>query len=91
MQVASRRVARKIVASRKQDSSKLQAGDLKKAKFVRITSSGINESHPHDMMITKEAPNYSRQYFFDGARYSPKKKSFILPINKLCGIPQYSP
>jgi IMP dehydrogenase len=34
--------------------------ELKKAKFVRITSSGINESHPHDVMITKEAPNYSR-------------------------------
>ena len=30
------------------------------AKFVKITSSGIHESHPHDVMITKEAPNYSR-------------------------------
>ncbi|WP_299708919.1 IMP dehydrogenase [uncultured Tenacibaculum sp.] len=30
-------------------------------KFVRITSSGINESHPHDVTITKEAPNYSRR------------------------------
>ncbi|NER15532.1 IMP dehydrogenase [Leptobacterium flavescens] len=29
-------------------------------KFVRITHSGINESHPHDVTITKEAPNYSR-------------------------------
>ena len=29
-------------------------------KFVRITASGINESHPHDVTITKEAPNYSR-------------------------------
>lgn len=29
-------------------------------KFVRITTSGINESHPHDVYITKEAPNYSR-------------------------------
>jgi IMP dehydrogenase len=28
-------------------------------KFVRITASGINESHPHDVAITKEAPNYS--------------------------------
>jgi IMP dehydrogenase len=27
-------------------------------KFVRITASGINESHPHDVAITKEAPNY---------------------------------
>lgn len=29
-------------------------------QFVKITASGINESHPHDVMITKEAPNYSR-------------------------------
>ncbi|MCK0130662.1 IMP dehydrogenase [Flavobacteriaceae bacterium F08102] len=29
-------------------------------RFVKITSSGINESHPHDVMITKESPNYSR-------------------------------
>lgn len=33
--------------------------DLKSAKFVRITSSGINESHPHDVAITREAPNYN--------------------------------
>jgi len=29
------------------------------AKFVRITNSGLQESHPHDIMITQEAPNYS--------------------------------
>jgi IMP dehydrogenase len=29
-------------------------------KFVKITSSGINEGHPHDVTITKESPNYSR-------------------------------
>ena len=34
--------------------------ELKKAEFVRITSSGIRESHPHDISITREAPNYSR-------------------------------
>lgn len=33
---------------------------LQKAKFIRITSSGIRESHPHDVVITREAPNYSR-------------------------------
>ncbi|PHR74536.1 MAG: IMP dehydrogenase [Lutibacter sp.] len=33
----------------------------KKAQFVKITSSGIAESHPHDVTITKEAPNYSRR------------------------------
>ena len=32
----------------------------KTSKFVRITSSGIVESHPHGVSITKEAPNYSR-------------------------------
>ena len=32
----------------------------KQAKFVKITSSGIRESHPHAVTITKEAPNYSR-------------------------------
>ncbi|OGI94990.1 IMP dehydrogenase [Candidatus Nomurabacteria bacterium RIFCSPLOWO2_01_FULL_42_17] len=31
----------------------------KKAKFVRITQSGMEESHPHDIIITKEPPNYS--------------------------------
>jgi IMP dehydrogenase len=30
-------------------------------QFIRITTSGINESHPHDVAITKEAPNYSRR------------------------------
>ena len=29
-------------------------------RFVKITSSGINEGHPHDVTITKESPNYSR-------------------------------
>lgn len=34
--------------------------DLKeKGKFVRITAAGLRESHPHDISITKEAPNYS--------------------------------
>jgi IMP dehydrogenase len=32
---------------------------LKGAKFVRITSAGIRESHPHDVTISREAPNYS--------------------------------
>ena len=30
-----------------------------KATFVKITSAGLKESHPHDIQITKEAPNYS--------------------------------
>ena len=32
-----------------------------KAKFVRIRGAGLKESHPHDIYITKEAPNYSTQ------------------------------
>ena len=40
------------------------AGDIRalktKAKFVKISASGIQESHPHNVTITKEAPNYSR-------------------------------
>jgi IMP dehydrogenase len=34
--------------------------NLKQAQFVKITAAGIHESHPHDVSITKEAPNYSR-------------------------------
>jgi IMP dehydrogenase len=30
----------------------------KKAKFVQITSAGLHESHPHNIMVTKDAPNY---------------------------------
>ncbi len=33
---------------------------LRKANFVKITSAGVKESHPHDVIITQEAPNYSR-------------------------------
>ena len=32
------------------------------AQFVRITSAGLKESHPHDIFITKEAPNYSASF-----------------------------
>ncbi len=34
--------------------------ELKQATFVRITGAGLRESHPHDVTITKEAPNYRR-------------------------------
>lgn len=34
-------------------------GELHHASFTRITNAGINESHPHDVAITSEAPNYS--------------------------------
>ncbi|TYP47437.1 IMP dehydrogenase [Thermosediminibacter litoriperuensis] len=34
--------------------------DLKKARFIRITAAGLRESHPHDVYITKESPNYTQ-------------------------------
>jgi IMP dehydrogenase len=34
--------------------------ELRNARFVRITSAGVIENHPHDVTITREAPNYSR-------------------------------
>ena len=34
--------------------------DLQKASFIKITAAGAAESHPHDITITREAPNYSR-------------------------------
>lgn len=34
---------------------------LKSAKFIRITNAGVIESHPHDVSITREAPNYSHR------------------------------
>jgi IMP dehydrogenase len=33
---------------------------LQKAQFIRITAATVQENHPHDIVITKEAPNYSR-------------------------------
>ncbi len=35
--------------------------EMQNAQFVKITAAGVNESHPHDITITKEAPNYSRR------------------------------
>ena len=34
--------------------------ELQEAKFIKMTSSGMIESHPHDVQVTREAPNYSR-------------------------------
>ena len=33
---------------------------LQEARFIKITNAGMTESHPHDVAITREAPNYSR-------------------------------
>jgi IMP dehydrogenase len=35
------------------------------AKFCRVTSAGVAESHPHDVTITKESPNYAINYISD--------------------------
>jgi IMP dehydrogenase len=35
--------------------------DLQKAQFIKITNAGFTEGHPHDVFITREAPNYSRK------------------------------
>ena len=44
------------------------------AKFVRITSAGLRESHVHDVIITKEAPNY--RYF----------KLLLIKVFFFCGL-----
>ena len=35
--------------------------DLQKVKFIKMSNAGMNESHAHDVDITKESPNYSRR------------------------------
>ncbi|MDE2311922.1 MAG: IMP dehydrogenase [Patescibacteria group bacterium] len=56
-------VANQLVGGLKSGMGYLGAANLdqlyKKAKFVQITSAGLKESHPHDVQITKQAPNYS--------------------------------
>ena len=37
----------------------------KNGRFVRISPAGVSESHPHDIVITKESPNYSGYVSFD--------------------------
>ena len=35
--------------------------DLRKSEFLKVTTASVVESHPHDVTITREAPNYSRK------------------------------
>ncbi|MCU1351474.1 MAG: guaB, partial [Acidimicrobiales bacterium] len=56
-----RRILFQLVGGLRQAMGYCGAGtieDLKRAKFVRITAAGLRESHPHDVTITAEAPNY---------------------------------
>jgi IMP dehydrogenase len=38
----------------------------KDGRFCRITQASLTESHPHDIMITKESPNYTVEYRVEG-------------------------
>jgi IMP dehydrogenase len=56
-----RNVVHQLVGGLRQAMGYCGAGsveDLKQARFVRVTAAGQRESHPHDIAITKEAPNY---------------------------------
>jgi IMP dehydrogenase len=58
-----RNVVQQLVGGIRQAMGYCGAADLaalKEAKFVRITGAGLRESHPHDIAITKDAPNYRR-------------------------------
>ena len=57
-------VAHQIIGGLKSGMGYCGAENIEKllsAKFIKITSSGITESHPHNVTITREAPNYSRR------------------------------
>jgi IMP dehydrogenase len=57
------RVVDQLVGGLRQAMGYCGAGtieELKRARFVRITAAGLRESHPHDITITKDAPNYRR-------------------------------
>ena len=49
------------------------------ARFVRITGAGLRESHPHDVTITKEAPNYGRYLIGRGRRGGPGEAPEVSP------------
>jgi IMP dehydrogenase len=36
-----------------------------KARFIQVSAASVRESHPHDIAITQEAPNYTTEYSFD--------------------------
>jgi IMP dehydrogenase len=56
-------VVHQLVGGLRQSMGYCGAGtieEMKRARFVRITAAGLRESHPHDVTVTKEAPNYRR-------------------------------
>jgi IMP dehydrogenase len=58
-----REVLYQLVGGLRSSMGYVGASDIKsfkeKAKFIKITNAGLRESHPHDVIITKEAPNYN--------------------------------
>ena len=52
----------KLVGGLRHGMGYLGAADIyqlrQKARFIRVTHAGVAEAHPHDIVITKEAPNY---------------------------------
>ena len=58
---------------------------LQQAQFVQITAAGLKESHPHDIAMTVEAPNYyARRGSFPMSRFSAPKPTFCRPLLQLC-------
>jgi IMP dehydrogenase len=56
-----RNVVHQLVGGLRQAMGYCGAGsveELKEARFVRVTAAGMRESHPHDVSITRESPNY---------------------------------
>ena len=55
--------AKQVVVQRIREAERgiVDIETLKQARFIRITASGMQESHPHDVAITSEAPNYSSE------------------------------
>lgn len=58
-------VVYQLIGGLKSGMGYVGAKDIKelqeKARFIKITNASLIESHPHDVYITKEAPNYSRR------------------------------
>ena len=59
-------VGRKKKSAKKMAMTQEELDELmKKSRFVRISAASVGESHPHDIQITKEAPNYSAHLPFE--------------------------
>ena len=50
-----------------------------RGRFVRITDAGLRESHPHDIVMTAEAPNYSPASMPTDPRKAPQRTDGVIP------------